>query len=62
MTLPDPTKSEPMKVGDVSYQLRSDYMGLGPFVIERLEVVAVCDSRDEARQWMIDNQGGERLG
>ncbi len=49
-----PSPAKP--VGHVDYQLRSDLLELGPFTIERIEVVAVCDTRQEAVEWMRTNR------
>jgi hypothetical protein len=43
---------DPSEVGKVDYQLRHDAFLNGPFIIERIEVMAVCESRDEAVEWM----------
>jgi hypothetical protein len=41
--------------GDVVYELHHDQLD-EVYRIRRVEVVAVCESREAARQWMLDHQ------
>jgi hypothetical protein len=39
---------------DAKYQLRHDALGLGPFVIERVEIVGEFETREAAREYMLN--------
>jgi hypothetical protein len=41
--------------GDVVYELHHDTLD-EVYRIRRVEVLAVCESREAARQWMLDHQ------
>lgn len=51
---PDPDPDFPV-VGTVRYELHKALDG-GRCCIKRLEVIAICESRDEARQYMLDHE------
>jgi hypothetical protein len=45
--------------GDVVYELHHDPLD-EVYRIRRVEVLAVCESRDAARQWMIDHEADRK--